>query len=105
MSGVSALMSIGIFSIRGNNSLTPRYELTSPVFDEIKIELNQTYYNGKEFKITTINNSKENVYIQKATLNNKSLNTFWFLHDEYQKGGHLEIVLGSQPNKKWGLEK
>jgi putative alpha-1,2-mannosidase len=59
------------------------------VFDEIKIELNQTYYNGKEFKITTINNSKENVYIQKATLNNKSLNTFWFLHDEYQKGGHL----------------
>lgn len=105
MSGVSALMSIGIFSIRGNNCLTPRYELTSPVFDEIKIELNQTYYNGKEFKITTINNSKENVYIQKATLNNKSLNTFWFLHDEYQKGGHLEIVLGSQPNKKWGLEK
>ena len=49
MSGVSALMSMGLFSLRGNNSLTPRYELTSPVFDEIKIELNQTYYKGKKF--------------------------------------------------------
>jgi len=104
MSGVSALMSMGLFSLRGNNSLTPRYELTSPVFDEIKIELNQTYYKGKKFKITTVNNSKENVYIQNALLNNRPLDTYWFLHDQFQKGGHLEIVLGNQPNEKWGLE-
>ena len=104
MSGVSALMSMGLFSLRGNNAIKPRYELTSPVFDEIKIELDNRYYKGKEFTITTVNNSVENMYIQSASLNNKALNTYWFLHDDFQKGGHLEIVLGSKPNKSWGKE-
>lgn len=102
MSGVSALMSIGLFSLTGNNDIQPRYELTSPVFDEITIKLDNHYYAGKEFKITTQNNSAENMYIQSASLNNKALNTYWFLHDDFQKGGHLEIELGAKPNKNWG---
>jgi predicted alpha-1,2-mannosidase len=105
MGGVSALMSMGLFSLQGNNNIDPKYELTSPVFDEIKIELDNKYYKGKEFIITTLNNSAENVYIQSATLNDKALNTFWFTHDVYQKGGRLEISLGNLPNKNWGKEK
>jgi len=104
MSGVSALMSIGLFSLTGNNDIEPYYELTSPVFDEIKIKLDSRYYTGKEFKIITKNNSAENIYIQSATLNDKPLNTYWFLHKDFQKGGHLDIVLGPQPNKEWGKE-
>lgn len=104
MSGVSVLMSMGLFSLRGNNSIEPRYELTSPVFDEIKIALDKRYYEGDEFTITTTNNSVENMYIQGASLNNNALNTYWFTHDDFQKGGHLKIDLGPKPNKSWGIE-
>lgn len=104
MGGVSALMSLGLFSLDGNNSIEPRYELTSPVFDEISIKLNGDYYEGKEFKITVTNNSKENMYIQGAALNGTELNRYWFTHDAFRKGGDLELFLGPSPNKDWGVE-
>ena len=46
MGGISALMSMGLFSPRGNNSAAPIYEITSPVFDEVIIHLNKDYYSG-----------------------------------------------------------
>lgn len=104
MGGVSALMALGIFSIDGGASANPIYEITSPVFDEIIIELDPKYYEGSEFKITTYNNSVENVYIQSAKLNGLTLDRFWFEHKEFSKGGTLEIWLGSEPNTSWGLE-
>jgi putative alpha-1,2-mannosidase len=102
MGGVSALMSMGIFSLTGNNSLNPIYEITSPVFDRVVIHLDDTYYSGKTFEIVTKHNSRENVYIQKAVLNNKELSGPWFSHAEFAKGGKLEIELGPEPNKSWG---
>ena len=44
------------------------------------------------------------MYIQNVQLNGKALNNFWFTHEEFAKGGTLEIWLGSQPNKTWGIE-
>jgi len=105
MGGVSALMSLGLFSLRGNNSTNPIYEITSPVFDEIKIQLDPTYYKGKEFVVKTYDNSHENMYIQRAALNGKPLNNCWFSHADYAKGGVLELWLGPKPNKDWGVEK
>jgi putative alpha-1,2-mannosidase len=104
MGGVSALMSIGLFNIIGTESQKPYYEITAPVFDEVKITLDNNYYNGKEFIIKTYNNSSENYYIQKAKLNGKKLKNFWFYHEDFAKGGKLEIWLGNKPNKKWGLK-
>jgi putative alpha-1,2-mannosidase len=105
MGGVSALMSLGLFSLQGTSSRQPTYDITSPVFDEITITLNPKYYKGKQFKIKVYNNSKENYYIQKAELNNEPLNRFWIGHDEYGRGGNLEIWLGAEPNKNWGVQK
>jgi predicted alpha-1,2-mannosidase len=102
MGSLDALMSIGLFSLKGTVSEDPVYEITSPIFDEITIKLDSSYYQGKKFVIKTHNNSKENCYIQKATLNGKPLNNFWFKHSEFAKGGLLEIWLGAQPNKSWG---
>jgi predicted alpha-1,2-mannosidase len=104
MGGVSALMSIGLFSIIGTESLTPYYEITSPVFDKITIRLNNEYYKGKKFVIKTYNNSDENCYIQKAQLNGKPLNNFWFTHEQFAAGGELELWLGNEPDKEWGVE-
>ncbi|NJX14431.1 GH92 family glycosyl hydrolase [Tamlana crocina] len=104
MGGVSALMSIGLFNIIGTESQKPFYEITAPVFDKVTIKLDNKYYEGKEFVIKTYNNSAENCYIQKAKLNGKELNNFWFYHDDFAAGGELEIWLGNKPNKKWGLQ-
>ena len=101
MGGVSALMAIGLFSVRGTAAAEPVYEITSPVFDEIAISLDVKYYSGKEFRIRTYNNSAENCYIQKAMLNGRPLDTFWFPHSDFAAGGLLEIWLGPRPSS-WG---
>lgn len=102
MGALSALMSVGLFSLQGNASVTPVYDITSPVFDSIIIKLDPKYYTGKAFTILTHNNSQANTYIQQAQLNGKELNNFWFTHEEFAKGGKLELWLGDKPNKNWG---
>ena len=102
MGGVSAMMKLGLFSLRGTCAKEPVYEITAPEFDEITITLDRCYYSGKEFKIKTHNNSVENCYIQKAELNGKPLNSCWFYHKDFAKGGLLELWLDPKPNKEWG---
>ncbi len=103
MGALSALMAIGLFDLNGNASAMPVYDITSPIFDEVTIKLDNRYYKGKQFKIISHNNSAENMYIQKVHLNGKGLDNFWFKHEDFAKGGVLEIWLGSQPNKSWGV--
>jgi len=102
MGGVSALMKIGLFSLRGTCSKRPIYEITSPEFDEITINLDSRYYSGGKFRIKTYNNPQENYHIQKAKLNGKPLDNCWFYHKDFAKGGLLELWLGPEPNKIWG---
>ena len=104
MGGVSALMAIGLFSLQGNVNTEPVYDITSPIFDKITIELDQRYYSGKSFVIETDNNSKENMYIQEAFLNGEPLHRFWFSHEDFANGGNLKLLLGDKPNKKWGIK-
>ena len=105
MSGVSALMAIGLFSINGGSAINPFYEITSPIFDEVIIKLDNKYYDGGEFRILTHGNSPRNCYIQRAQLNGKPLNTFRLPHDDFARGGVLELWLGDTPNKLWGLDR
>ncbi|MBP3519227.1 MAG: glycoside hydrolase family 92 protein [Parabacteroides sp.] len=104
MGGVSTLMAIGLFSLDGGSARNPQYDITSPVFDEVTIRLDQAYYPGKEFVIRTRNNSPENVYIQSARFNGKPLDTYHFSHADFIKGGVLELEMGAEPNKAWGVE-
>jgi len=50
MGGVSALMKLGLFSLRGTCSKEPVYEITAPEFDEITIKLDPRYYPGKRIQ-------------------------------------------------------
>ena len=108
MGGVSALMSIGLFSTRGTAAARPVYEITSPVFDEVSIRLDKRYYpadRSDRFVIRTYGNSDKNCYIQRARLNGRVLNNFWFPHEEFARGGLLELWLGPKPNTRWGTGK
>lgn len=102
MGALGVLMAIGLFQMDGGASVNSSYEITSPIFDEIEIQLDKDYYSGETFMITTDNNSAGNKYIQSAKLNGLEWDTFQFPHQTFSKGGELELVLGREPNKKWG---
>lgn len=105
MGAVSVLMAIGLFNVEGTNALEPGYDLTSPIFDEITIKLNPDYCPGESFRIKVYDNSEENCYIQKTALNGKEFDWFQIAHKDLVSGGLLEIWLGPQPNKNWGIKK
>lgn len=94
MSAWYVLASIGIHPIAPGDN---KYQITSPVFEKIKINLDPNYYKGKSFEIIANNNSKENIYIQSMRLNGKILNRYWVTHQEITQGGVLEMEMGSEP--------
>lgn len=104
MGGVSALMAIGLFSVNGGSAPEPAYEITSPVFDEVTVTLDNEYYSGKEFRIVVHDNSPENCYISRATLNGRPHNSFLLSHEDFAAGGVLELWLCAEPDMEWGLE-
>ena len=105
MGALSALLAIGLFDMDGGASQKPRFDLTAPIFDKVTIKLNPEYHKGGEFTIITKNQSPENRYIQSAKFNGKDHKSFQILFKDFAKGGTLELELGPEPNKKWGLTK
>ena len=80
-----------------------RYEITSPVFSRVVIGLDPIYASGKTFTIIARNNSRENVYIQGASLNGQPYRYCHIDHAQIAAGGMLELTMGPRPNKNWGL--
>ena len=95
MSGFVAFSLLGFYPVTPG---MPSYTIGSPVFDRVKIHLD----NGKIFEIIAKNNSANNKYIQSAKLNGKELNRPWFTHNEIMSGGKLEFVMGPVANREWG---
>ena len=62
-----------------------------------------TLEDGKKFIIEAKNNSKENVYIQSATLNGKNYSHNWLRHSDITNGGVLKLVMGNTPSTQRGL--
>ncbi|NJB87574.1 putative alpha-1,2-mannosidase [Lewinella marina] len=104
MGALGALMAIGLFSVDGSAATEPGYEITTPLFDEVVIQLNQTYYPGKTFTIRTEGNPTDNLYIQSARLNGQDWNSVEFSHETFARGGLLELTVGAEPNRSWGVE-
>lgn len=68
------------------------YALTSPVFDEVTIQLNQDYYAGKELKIRTKNLRFDEVnYIESIEVNGKLLDGYFIDHQTLTQGTTLTI--------------
>lgn len=105
MGGWFVMSSMGLFEMRGGTETNPEIDLTSPLFNKITIQLDPKFYKGKEFIIEAHNNSKENIYIQSATLNGKSLTGTKIHFKDIANGGKLFFEMGSVPNKNWGLGK
>lgn len=103
MSAWFIMAAIGLFQADGGCSVDPIYEIASPLYEKTVIRLDNRYGRGKEFTIEARNASRQNKYIQSATLNGKPLQSFCFPASELLKGGTLILEMSDKPNKKWGL--
>lgn len=72
-----------------------RYEITSPIFDEIVMKVGK---DEKTFTIKALNNSPENLYIQSIRLNGKVYPHTYIEHADIVSGGLLELEMGKTPN-------
>ena len=97
MSAWNVLSSLGFYEV---NPFNGQYVLGSPIVNEAHIALN----NGKTFNIKATNNSSDNIYIQKVSLNGKEHPQSFITYDEIQKGGDLEIEMGPKPSETWGVK-
>lgn len=78
----------------------PYYFIGSPLFQQVQIHLP----NGNIFTVLAKDNNENNIYVQSAYLNGKKINRAWITYDEIEKGGTLELIMGSNPNEKFGAE-
>lgn len=103
MSAWFIMASLGLFQTDGGCRAEPIYEIASPLYSKIEIDLGNRYGRGEKFTIEARNASRLNKYVQRAVLNGKELNTFQFPAKELLKGGSLILEMGATPNKKWGI--
>ncbi|MDB9149946.1 GH92 family glycosyl hydrolase [Parabacteroides distasonis] len=98
MSSWYVLSALGIYSVCPG---TDEYVLGSPKFRKATI----TMEDGKTFVIEAKGNSKDNVYIQNATLNGKRHTRNYIHYSDIVNGGVLELQMGNQPEKTRGTAK
>ena len=98
MSSWYVLSALGIYSVCPG---TDEYVLGSPKFRKATI----TMEDGKKFVIEAKGNSKDNVYIQNATLNGKRHTRNYIHYSDILNGGVLELQMGNQPEKTRGTAK
>jgi predicted alpha-1,2-mannosidase len=103
MSAWLIMAAIGLFQTDGGARANPVYEIGSPLFKKIEIDLGEQFGRGKKFTIIAEGASRKNMYVQSATLNGHSLNSFKFPASELLKGGSLILKMGPEPNMNWGV--
>ncbi|MCK3683603.1 GH92 family glycosyl hydrolase [Maribellus sp. YY47] len=103
MSAWFMMASLGLFQTDGGCRAEPIYEIGSPLFKKVEINLGKQFGRGQTFIIEALNSSRLNKYVQSAKLDGKPLNDFKFPASELLKGGKLELKMGPKPNKNWGI--
>ena len=89
-----------VLSAMGFYSVTPGYSyyvIGTPTFESAQIHLE----NGKTFTIRANNLSKENIYIQRATLGEEEYSYTTISHEAIMHGDELVLEMGDKPSE-WG---
>lgn len=104
MSAWLVMASLGLFQTDGGCSVDPVYEIASPLYEKVVIDLGERFGRGKSFTIEAKNASRKNMYVQSAILNGIPLQSFRFPASELLQGGNLILEMGPEPNMNWGIE-
>ncbi len=89
-----------VLAAMGIHPLCPgdgEYQVTSPVFSRIEIDLDGEYHKGKTFVIVAENNSPQHVYIRQATWNGEPLTELALSHAAITAGGELVLTMDETP--------
>lgn len=95
MSSWFAISALGLFQYCPGQ---PVYQLFSPIFDNITIQLGDNKFLRIEAKGLT----SEKFYIKSATFNGVPYDKSYITHEELMNGGKLVFDMESEPNKNWG---
>ena len=93
-----------VFSAMGFYPVVPgsnEYAIGSPIFDKVKIHLN----NGEDFTIEANSNSANNMYVSSAKLNGEAYQNTYFTHDDILSGSKIEYEMSGESNKEFGVDK
>ncbi len=103
MSAWFVMAALGLFQTDGGCRIDPVYEIASPLYEKVVVNLGGRYNRGQAFTIEARNVSRHNKYVQSATLNGKKWNSCFFPASELLKGGSLILEMGDKPNLSWGI--
>lgn len=96
------LSALGIYQLCPGDA---HYVFASPLFPRGTLHLE----NGKRFVFRALNQSKENVFIQRVTLNGKPYKRAFLAHKDVMAGGELVFEMGPKPNdacfEEWPMTK
>ena len=91
------LSSIGLYPVNPANG---EYVLGSPLSNKSVFSLS----NGKRFTIRAEQLGKQNIYIQRSTLNGAPYTKSYLKHADILKGGELVLFMGDKPSMSWGIK-
>ncbi len=95
-----ALSAWYVFSAMGFYPVCPGsllYQLGSPLFQKVEIDIDKSFYAGDNLVIKTLNNSPRNLYVQSVDFNGIPTKSFLLTHDQLTRGGVLALKMGSSP--------
>ncbi|CAN5554072.1 GH92 family glycosyl hydrolase [soil metagenome] len=96
MSAWYVMSALGFYPVHPAGGI---YIFGSPAINKAVINVG----NNKTFKVTVINNSASNQYIQSVTLNGNTYTKTYLLHTDIINGGEVIIKMGNRPSRKWGV--
>ncbi|MEH6682560.1 MAG: GH92 family glycosyl hydrolase [Sediminicola sp.] len=91
------MSSIGFFDVKGLTDPQPTFQLGSPIFEKVEIQVNGE---KKPLIIETVNNSKKNVYIEQVEFNNRPYGRLEIPFHDLLNGGTLKFYMSDTPNTK-----
>lgn len=97
MGSLSVLLKLGLFQMNGGTDENAEYQLVSPLFDKVSIDLNNDYYKGDRFVINAVGNSPQNTYVGNVELNDKIIIDYSLDHDDIVNGGELKLYMTNTP--------
>jgi predicted alpha-1,2-mannosidase len=97
MSAWFVLSSMGFYPVTPG---TVNYDLGTPLFDEVKINLED----GKSFIIKAKGRSPKSKYVASAILNKKPYSLNYIQHADIINGGEFEFVMSTTPQKVRGIK-
>ncbi|MDV3550023.1 sugar hydrolase [Elizabethkingia anophelis] len=92
MSAWYILSSLGFYPVAPGSE---DYAIGSPAVNNAVLTLE----NGKNFEIEAVNQSPENVYVQKILLNGKEIKNFTLKHSDIMNGGKIVFYMNNKPKK------